>query len=285
MNNLQYDSLYKFLVSLGIILIILPFIALVYLINGDAVLISQTDYDALSQYSLQILNNRSELFNYFIDHFESIGSISILVGLLFAGTGLYKWKKNQDTLDKKLEAEATVQELSARQMSTSDVLSELEKETTEANPPEEGISAIQSPENKQQSTMAKFAEIEDYCFSYIFKKYSRNYIIQRNIRIQKYNFDVIGISKKDNIDLLFEIKYWRNPSIVFSALSKVCTRMYHAGIEYETETHRNYRCNIIIVTPKTQLPTLEAAIERFLEKKDSAIVSSIHIQCLSEESL
>ena len=51
MDKLQYDSLYKFLVSLGIILIALPIAALVYLLNSEPILISQSDFDALSEYS------------------------------------------------------------------------------------------------------------------------------------------------------------------------------------------------------------------------------------------
>lgn len=39
MDKLQYDSLYKFLVSLGIILIALPIAALVYLLNSEPILI------------------------------------------------------------------------------------------------------------------------------------------------------------------------------------------------------------------------------------------------------
>lgn len=53
MDKLQYDSFYKFLVSLGMLLITLPVLAYLYILNTDYELISQNDYDNLSEISIQ----------------------------------------------------------------------------------------------------------------------------------------------------------------------------------------------------------------------------------------
>ena len=66
MDKLQYDNLYKFLVSLGIVLIIVPVAALAFLLNMEPLLISQVDYDSLSDFSLQMIANRNEITSYFI---------------------------------------------------------------------------------------------------------------------------------------------------------------------------------------------------------------------------
>lgn len=61
MDKLQYDSFYKFLVSLGIVLITLPIFVLLYILNADYILISQNDYNNLSAISLQSIKTH-EIF-------------------------------------------------------------------------------------------------------------------------------------------------------------------------------------------------------------------------------
>ena len=57
-DKLQYDSLYKFLVSLGVVLIALPITAFIFLSNSAALIISQSEYEALSEYSIHDLEQR-----------------------------------------------------------------------------------------------------------------------------------------------------------------------------------------------------------------------------------
>lgn len=49
LDKLQYDSLYKFLVSLGVVLIALPITALIFLENGTMHIISKLEYENLSE--------------------------------------------------------------------------------------------------------------------------------------------------------------------------------------------------------------------------------------------
>ena len=48
MDKLQYDSLYKFLVSLGTVLIALPIAAFIFLANQSTLIISKMEYEILS---------------------------------------------------------------------------------------------------------------------------------------------------------------------------------------------------------------------------------------------
>lgn len=76
MDKLQYDSLYKFFVSLGLVLIILPFATMVYLFNVEPVLISQVEYDLLSGYSLSMIENRNSLYILVIGILRCLGPFS-----------------------------------------------------------------------------------------------------------------------------------------------------------------------------------------------------------------
>ena len=108
MDKLQYDNLYKFLVSLGIVLIVLPVAALVFLFNMEPILISQADYDLLSEFSLQMIANRNELTSYFISIFPWFAGSLICVGVGVLLIGICNWVGLQKNLDKKLDAETDI---------------------------------------------------------------------------------------------------------------------------------------------------------------------------------
>lgn len=61
-------------------------------------------------------------------------------------------------------------------------------------------------------------------------------------------------------------------------------RIYDAGVNYETIAHRNYRCIVVIVTPKEELPRLENIVETYC-KAHRGNASRIEIKCMAEESL
>ncbi len=103
MDKLQYDSLYKFLVSLGLIMIVFPVAALVYLLNSELILISQDELESLSDLSQKMLANRDELLLLLRCIFPWLAFAFIFVGIFFLVYGLYKWKQVQKNLDKKLD--------------------------------------------------------------------------------------------------------------------------------------------------------------------------------------
>ena len=117
MDKLQYDNLYKFLVSLGIVLIVLPVAALVFLFNMEPILISQADYDLLSDFSLQMIATRNKLTSYFISIFPWVAGILTCIGIVVLLIGIFKWVGLQKNLDKKLDAETAIQTLNLLKMS------------------------------------------------------------------------------------------------------------------------------------------------------------------------
>lgn len=131
MDKLQYDNLYKFLVSLGIVLIVLPPAASVFLFNMEPILISQADYDLLSDFSLQMLATRNELISYFISIFPWFAGSLICIGIVVLLIGIFKWAGLQKNLDKKLDAEAAIQALNLLKMSSAEVAAKIEEEVKE----------------------------------------------------------------------------------------------------------------------------------------------------------
>ena len=61
-------------------------------------------------------------------------------------------------------------------------------------------------------------------------------------------------------------------------------RVYDSGVNYETIAHRNFRCVVVIVTPKEELPRLENIVETYC-KAHRENANRIDIKCMAEESL
>ena len=100
----------------------------------------------------------------------------------------------------------------------------------------------------------------------------------------KYCYDFIGVSKLNNIDLIFEIKYLKIAAGNSRRIYDVFERVYDSGVNYETIAHRNFRCIVVMVTPKEELPRLENIVETYC-KAPRENASRIEIKCMAEESL
>lgn len=288
MNKLEYDNLYKFLVSLGIVLIVLPFAALFYFYNSNPILISQTEYDSLSSYTLQLINSRNELLSTFIKVFPWVAVVFILLGFVSLVYGIIKWFGVQKKLDKKLDAESTKKTLDELKADDKEVNEKIMKETEEISNSNENASPTweisENVKHPQIKAMEKYYKIEDKCFNYFTAKHSKAFDFKRNIRIGNIYYDFIGVSNKDSCDLIFEIKYYRQAAGISPRLYKTFNEIYDMGLKYQTVAHRNFKCIVVVVTPKEHLPRLENIVDTYCKAhRDNA--SKIEIKCMSEESL
>ena len=287
MNKLEYDNLYKFLVSFGIVLIVLPFAALLYFYNSNPILISKIEYDSLSTYTIQLINSRNELLSNFTKIFPWVATVFILLGIVSLVYGIIKWFEVQKKLDKKLDAESTKKALEELQASGEEVDEKIKKETEETIKEVSVSSTTNISDNSQHpqvKALEKYYEIEDKCFNYFTIKYSKTFDFKRNIRIGNTYYDFIGVSNKDNCDLIFEIKYCRHAAGMSPRLYETFNKIYDMGVKYETVAHRNFKCIVVVVTPKEHLPRLENIVDTYCKAhRDNA--SRIEIKCMAEESL
>lgn len=288
-------------------MIALPVALLAYLLNGELILINQDDFESLSQLSQQMITNRDKLLMVLRCIFPWFTGLFILTGTGLLIYGLLKWKKVQKNLDKKLDAETTLQILNVLKMSPKEVNDKIETAISESDD-----YAVKSRNNKIESEVSKpnyctvnnkndeissqvqsnhsnvygkFIEIEQKCFDYAVSKYGRDYRFEQNIRIGNYGYDFIGISQNSTIDLLVEVKYWKNSSALVNNLSKFYHRAFESGVAYETIMHRNFRWVIFVVTPKDQLQKAEMLIETRLNNLISEYNGKMDIQCIAEEDL
>lgn len=282
MEKLQYDSFYKFLVSLGVILIALPIVALVFIVNGEILLLSQVEYDSLSVFSLESIQQREQLYDFIVAWLPLATKILIPIGFILIIIGSIKWYLIQLQLDEQIKSDTVMKRINAKNMSATEIVAKAVEEVTDAEA-EETEQIVEKPiRSPQHEKILKYMEIEDLCFAKAVREYSKKYHLKKSVRIGNCDYDFIAVSKKDNVDILFEVKYWHQipPTHITNSLAY---KVFSAGQNYETETHRNFRSVIIIVVPKQHLERMKNNLITRIE--NSRVDWTAEIQYVAEEDL
>lgn len=272
MDKLQYDSFYKFVVSVGVFLIITPLIGVYYILsNSKQLLISQADYNALSTNSLCFLQLRDRIFLVFLDYFLYIFLVLMAIGVGCFIFGSFKWYVIQKEIDEQTKLKTQEQKLNIERMSVVEVAEKVAKEIVEDTDTSEFVS------EKSKYTGSKFIRmltIEQKCHDYILKKVSKLYDVYQNMKVGKIEYDIIAISKRDTIDLLYEVKYF-SKGLEERRLKPIVTREEIKGKEYEISTLRNCRNILIAVVPDTLYEESVKQGHLFSEKNNTTV--KIHI--------
>ena len=276
MEKLEYDSLHKFLVSLGLIFLTLPFLIVFYLFGKDVILISKEEFETLSDYSRRLLEQQNYLTNILHSTFPYLCVVLFLVGVILLYIGIKNWKKVQKDIDAVITADRIKSELETNEMKQSDKFKQTIEEV------QEGANINLQP---SQSVIMRHMDIEDQYFHRMLPlEIKSKYYIKRNLKVGKYEYDGIAISKQDNIDIIYEIKVWKQPRSA-QMLRTSLERLYKAGVNYETLKHRNFRCILVIVTTNEFLREMEQWVNRFSHNETEYDFSNIHVEYVSEEDL
>lgn len=275
MNNLQYDSFYKFLVSLGIVLLTLPIFAVLYILNADYILISQTDYDNLSAISLHILETHVHTLQLVNDIIPIIVPLSSIIGLILIIIGSYKWYGIQKQLDEQIKSDTITKTINATQLSTSQTTEKAFKELSSEQESNEAITT---------DKVVKYMEIEDKCFNYFVRRLSRRYHLKQNLLISNVEYDMVGISKQNFTDLIFEVKHWTtSPSE--ERLRQLITHLKCLGENYKKTTDHDFEYVMVFVTPKSQHERIRKKVEAFYSNNTPDIPEHINLEFFIEDDL
>ena len=140
----------------------------------------------------------------------------------------------------------------------------------------------------EHSAIIKHLDIEDRYFAKVVNEWPvwrrRRYSFWRNIKIGKYEYDCVAVSTMDNVDFIYEIKYWKQPQII-QMLRTSLERLYRAGANYETLKHRNFACVLAIVAPEAILSSMKRWVESLSHEGAEYDISKIQIQYVAEETI
>ena len=282
MDKLQYDSFYKFIVSVGVILIVAPLFCLHYLISGSYdIIMTQEEANNLSEISSDFLNIKMRYVQNIFKYLPIICIVFIVVGIFFTLWGCLKWLQIQKTLDQITKLDLAEKELHIQSMSAQEIAEKVINEDIENHENPNSDSQIISSYSTASSRIRKAFEIEDACYSYLKNKLKRKYNVHQNVKVGNCDYDIIASSKYDNIDLLYEIKYWNNP-ISKSTLIRLVTQIEKRGISYENTAHRNFRFIILIISQHECLPETKDYLNKLISQKNLSFIS---IEFMKEEQL
>lgn len=276
MDKLQYDSFYKFLVSLGMLLITLPVLAFLYVLNMDCILISQSDYDNLSQISIKRIQNNANLLDFTTTIMPVASIVLIVTGLTLIIIGCCKWYSIQKELDEQIKSDTITKKINATQLSSSETV---EKAANE-------ISAEQNTStNVSSDRIVKYMQIEDKCYKYFFNKFSHRYLLKQNLRIGRFEYDIIALSKRTKNDLIFEVKYLTINTITDNRLKHLISNVNYMCENYRSVTNHNCKSVIVIVTPKEKIEKVKSACLNHFNNYKNSVLESINFEFFAEEDL
>ena len=282
-------------------MIIFPIIALGFFFNSEILILSQNEFDNLSEHSLRAICQKENIIHFIITIFPFVACGLLLLGVVLLIYGCYKWRKIQNHLDEQVESDTTIKKINAKKMSAEEIVNKASFEVSETEVPFDIDPVIndsnpnsdvdkkgnykaksQDIRNSHINHIIDYMKVERMCFMEVNRQYGKRYDLQNNVKIDNIEYDFIAVSKYDNIDIIFEVKYWRSLP-ASSAISNMLYRLTKAGINYENSAHRNFRLTLIIVTPNKNIDLIKNRINKMQNENDNH--APIKIEYYVEEEL
>ena len=253
-DKFDYSDLYKFLVSVGIVLIglslLLPWI---YLKEPFDLMIEQQKLLLLTPEAQDIFKGRQDLL---IKYYSFIPWVSLglfVFGSISVTYGLKKWFNKQRSIDKKDELEDKITDRKIRKMSDEEKKEKIEREYQK--------SLVMGGSNISNLTRLQFTKqylsIEKFFINKIEKLFSSKYEIKQNVRFENYDFDLLLTSKSEEIpDYIIEFEYLVNKTHLIQ-YNMDFTKQLTVTKEYKTKIKDNTISLLITVVSQKNLLALK----------------------------
>jgi len=246
MNKPEYSDLYKFVVSLGVILlsfaILLPWL---FLQEPFDSLITSSQIAELTPIGQTLVISRQTKGLWLIQNIVWISSIPAALGLITLVGGLYLWQRKQKNVDQKDELELEKLRLEIRKMSPEQIALKVVRETEEQV--QDSLDTKSQPiETAEKITIInKYFEIEkrlveklNVCFGIP--------NVRSNQQIGDNQIDLIV--RIDSHERLFiEVKYFTNPSNLRVSLQKTADMLDTVVSKYNSLRVKNNGIGICLV--------------------------------------
>lgn len=267
MEKLQYDSFYKFLISLGIILIATPILGLFSLIKASSqILITNEEIIQLSDISLQVLNKRNNALLSFYHWFPYIFIFLFILGLALFMYGAYKWKILQKEFDEQTFLTTQEKRFNFKKMTNAEIFEKVVEETEES----------QDNLNVWYDPILKAFQVENFCYHFICDTLPKKFHVQQNVKAVDTAFDIIASSK--DIDILYEIKFFKTlPD--FERFKKSIYKFENQCTKYASNTSKKIKAVFLVVVPNDNFDSICNHLKGYSKKID---LGNVQIQYLSE---
>ncbi len=250
MEKLKYDSLYKFIVSIGIVIMILPFGFIFGILNkNDTVLVSQNEINQLTNTAKEIIYLEQD-YKYLILSkpilFSTITMILFLIGSVIVIYGIIQWKdKVQKYEDKSRELSNKLLEKQIKSLTLEEkeekIKEDIEEEKIE-------IKAKNSNVMIHKQRIDKYMDIQETVYRSIRKQFN-NYKIFEEVKLENQIYDCIALDNSEYAlhDYIFEIKYFSSIKSIKGKIKSLESKMLEKEMLYYENSKRYARTVLIIV--------------------------------------
>lgn len=246
MDRIKYDSLYKFIVSIGIACIILPFFMAGWLLkNQESIFITDYEINQLTDTAREIVLMEQDYKYIIISHPITccvIIAIWVGLGLVIMTYGIVKWKKVQEKEDESKELSNALLMRQIRGLSTQETQQKVKEEIIEIE-----TKVNEETVNNIQTKIENYIDIENYVFE-IIKRYFHNYNVLENVKIGQQQIDCIALKKSDKMyDYIFEIKYIKNIESIKNNIEKIMRKMLEVEQLYYYNSKRFTKTYVVLI--------------------------------------
>ena len=263
MDKISYESRYKFIVSIGVVLTILPFGVLYSIIAlSKDIIISKRRINELNGISKHIIEKLENNFFILINNpaFYLFLFLIFLMGMVCIFKGLKDWKDVQNKENHKKDLENEKLELENKKLKDEFGLSSKEQ----FDKVEQEVKEEQEIIGEQSSTslIKEYFNIEQRVATKIIKDFSKSPDVVYGFRLGKYEYDIVAKGKGFlDKDYFFEIKYLKN-MINVAWYKKIIEKVNKQNENYQENTNRKPYVKIVFVTEKNNYNQVKEFINR-----------------------
>ena len=263
MDKISYESRYKFIVSIGVVLTILPFGVLYSIIAlSKDIIISKRRINELNGISKHIIEKLENNFVILINNpaFYLFLFLIFLMGMVCIFKGLKDWKDVQNKENHKKDLENEKLELENKKLKDEFGLSSKEQ----FDKVEQEVKEEQEIIGEQSSTslIKEYFNIEQRVATKIIKDFSKSHDVVYGFRLGKYEYDIVAKGKGFlDKDYFFEIKYLKN-MINVAWYKKIIEKVNKQNENYQENTNRKPYVKIVFVTEKNNYNQVKEFINR-----------------------
>lgn len=241
LNKVEFSDLYKFLTSVGLIIIASSFlIPWLFMKQEIGLLISESEYNELVESSKNLTDNRIKLGLFITKAIPYISGILFVIGTVISSIGISKWKKKQDTVDETDQLKLTELKAKIKELDSTEIEQKAEDEVKrEISLPSDKPEIDEKTEVEENQSInieklkSNLIDMENLFFKKIVDFNSFVYEPKSNIKIDnKFETDILlkSLDLKKYPDILIEVKYIQNKlkfSIVQDAFRNLMNAYSH----------------------------------------------------------
>lgn len=240
----EFGDLYKFTVSLGVVLITLSIMApWLFLKEPFDLSRPEAEINALSEVAKAAVIKRQNTVSYIIDFIPWFSLIGSIIGFIFICLGLKNWHRNQVHIDEQTRLDVEIKKQSLRSATKDEIE---DKETAEYE--SERIAGESSAETAlANSFRGQYSKVEELVYTKFLNAYQNNYDVSHNKMIANVELDILLQGKQMlTKDYIVEVKYIRK-GFNYGWLREAYLKNIYAKSVYSQFTNRLPNTLLLIV--------------------------------------